>query len=389
MKRFEHINFDQRKIINNRITTYRDSAKAISELVGLDPTSISKELKRNRYISKEASSNIKDPICKKTLRYPYVCNGCDLKYTCKRRQYRYEASRAQNNASYNLVANRSGINLTKEEFDILDRKIKDGLSNHRSIYDIVTGDKDINVSVATVYRYIDNDYLSVRKIDLPYAVKLKKRKKKIKEYDYPYNSKINRTNHTYLDYLAFKEAHINSFVVQMDFLGSIKTDVTSILTLVWPDLHFCMIRKIKKKNSKRISEFFNQLESFLGIEDFKKIFPCILTDRDPSFSDIDGIEVNNITGEVRTRLFFCDSFMSNQKASVENMNKQLRLFFPKKQSIDSISRAEINLIMTKINDSNKASLSRYSANEAFKRVYGEKLWAKLNIFEFFDEENNE
>lgn len=66
MKRFEHINFDQRKIINNRITTYRDSAKAISELAGLDPISISKELKRNRYISKEASSNIKDRICKKT-----------------------------------------------------------------------------------------------------------------------------------------------------------------------------------------------------------------------------------------------------------------------------------------------------------------------------------
>lgn len=389
MKRFEHINFEKRKIINNRITVHKDSAKAISELIYCDPTAISKELKRNRFILKEASSNIKDPICKKTLRFPYVCNGCDLRFGCKKRQYRYEASRAQENANFNLVASRRGINLTQEEFEILDKKIKDGINNKRSIYDIVTHEEDISVSVPTVYKYISKGILTTKRLDLPYATKLKKRKKQNKKYDYPSNRKINRTNHTYIDFLAFKRDNLNTFITQMDFLGSIKADATSILTLVWPDLHFVFIRKIKKKNSKRIVDFFNQLEAFLGTKDFKKLFECILTDRDPSFSDIDGIEVNNLTGEVRTRLFFCDSFMSNQKASVENMNKQLRLYFPKKASVDNLTRGDIKLVMSTLNKQNKASLSRYSADEAFIKIYGEKLWAKLNIFEFFDEENND
>lgn len=63
-------NFEHRKIFNNQTTTQKATAVKIAELLGCDPMSISKELKRNRFVSKEAARNIKDPICKKTLRYP-------------------------------------------------------------------------------------------------------------------------------------------------------------------------------------------------------------------------------------------------------------------------------------------------------------------------------
>ena len=69
MKHFEHLNFEHRKIINNRITTFGDTAAAIAKLLGCDPTTISKEVKRNRFVSKEAARGIKDPICSKTLRF--------------------------------------------------------------------------------------------------------------------------------------------------------------------------------------------------------------------------------------------------------------------------------------------------------------------------------
>ena len=97
-----------------------------------------------------------DPICPLTLKYPYVCNGCKDKYTCRKKQYRYDVKRAQEFADYRLVVPRTGINLTKEEFDILNRKIKDGLANSESIYHIVNNNDDINVSIPTVYRYINN-----------------------------------------------------------------------------------------------------------------------------------------------------------------------------------------------------------------------------------------
>ncbi|MEA5018690.1 MAG: hypothetical protein VB009_08290, partial [Erysipelotrichaceae bacterium] len=201
--KYEHINFEQRKIINNQITRFKATAVDIGNLLGLDPSSVSKEVKRNRIVSKEASSNITNTICKRTLRFPYVCNSCRDKYNCRKRQYRYEATAAQKQADYNLVATRRGINLTKEEFDVLDRKIKDGVLNKQSVYHIIKSNEDLSVSVSTVYRLINNHLLTISKMDLPYACTYKKRKKQIKEYEYNENRKIDRSNRTFIDYLAF------------------------------------------------------------------------------------------------------------------------------------------------------------------------------------------
>ena len=371
MKKFEHLNFEHRKIINNQITTHNAKAVDIANLIGCDPTAVSKEIKRNRFISKEAARNIKDPICPKTLRYPYVCNGCRDKTNCHRRQYRYEARRAQQNADTNLVLPRKGINLTPEEFEILDRKIKDGILNKESIYHIVTSSDDIAVSIPSVYNYINKGILTTTRSDLPYATAYKKRKKSNKKYEYRENKNIDRSNRTYIDYLSYLQAHPNAFVVQMDFLGSIKTDRKSILTLIIPDLHFVILHIIENKNSQKVVDVYNTIQDKIGIEDFKKVFPAILTDRDPSFSNMEGIEFDNNTGEIRTKLFFCDAFKSNQKASVENMNKQLRKYFPKKTSVDNLTDEDMKNVMNFINNLRIPSLSGFTPNEAFIRVYGE------------------
>ena len=47
MKKFEHLNFEHRKIINNQITTHQASAASIANLIACDPTIISKELKKS------------------------------------------------------------------------------------------------------------------------------------------------------------------------------------------------------------------------------------------------------------------------------------------------------------------------------------------------------
>ncbi len=105
---------------------------------------------------------------------------------------------------------------------------------------------------------------------------------------------------------------------------------------------------------------------------FTKIFPFILTDRDPSFSQFDHVETSLNTGERRTHLFYCDSFNSSQKANVEQMNKQLRKFFPKGKSIDHYTSEEVKDINLIINKSRIASLAGTSPNEAFQKLFGEK-----------------
>ena len=370
-----HLTLENRKLISNMIVQGKkciDIAKAI----GCDPTTIAKEVKKNRIISKEAKYKNKI-LCKKLERFPYVCADCSHKYTdCILTQLRYNAEVAQKKYDYRLHETRKGINLTKEEHEVLNKALKEGLLEKKSVYSIIHS-SNIDVSIPTVYRYIKEKKVNVSRMDLPYAVTYKKRKKANKKYEYPENNKIDRHNRTYIDYLAYKKSHINEMTTQMDFLGSIVSDRCSILVIIIPELHFPILRIIENKNSEKVVNVFDELENRLGYEKFNEIFPSILTDRDPCFSDIVGIEFSKESGIQRTYLFFCDAFKSNQKASVENLNKQIRKFFPKGKSIDHLSQDDIDAVNKILIESPLFSLDGHSPKEAFITLFGQEAFDKL------------
>ena len=134
---------------------------------------------------------------------------------------------------------------------------------------------------------------------------------------------------------------------------------------------------IEDKNASKVTEVFNEIEAKIGYEKFCEIFPSILTDRDPCFSDINGIEFSKECGAQRTFLFFCDAFKSNQKASVENMNKQIRKFFPKGTSVDDYTQEQILDINRAILETKIFSLDGSSPKEAFIKLYGLGTYEKL------------
>ena len=255
--------------------------------------------------------------------------------------------------------------------------IKKGTDENKSIYQIKIENKDnINKSITTLYRYVNNGYLTTKRIDLPYAVTYKKRKHN-KKYEYSENNKIDRTGHTYLDYLAFMHKNPGIYVWQLDFLGTIKSDSKNILSFILPNVHFTLLDIINNPNSKKVVEFFDNLENTIGTESFKDLIPVILTDRDSCFNDIEGICFSKITGEERCKLFFCDPYVSNQKPHVENINKQIRKFFPKGKSIDNHTKETVkNNNITLLNTPIK-SLDGYTPKEAFISVYGEDLYNKV------------
>lgn len=85
-----HWTFEHRKIINN-LLSHKKSSVEIAKTIGFDPTSMSKEIKRNRYISKP-SKNIGKTYCKRLDRFPFVCLDCKEKYSgCHFIQYSYDA----------------------------------------------------------------------------------------------------------------------------------------------------------------------------------------------------------------------------------------------------------------------------------------------------------
>jgi len=374
MKKWKHITFEQRKAISSGIS-HKQKVKYIGEILGIDPTSISKEVKRNRILVDSKTTVIK--FCNKLNRWPYVCTNCKYRYKeCRYTKYRYDAKSAQNLANSKLINSRRGLDVDDKEFKNINDLIKSGIENNKSIYQIKIENKDtINKSVTTLYRYINKGYLTTRRIDLPYAVKYKKRKKN-KKYEYTDN-KIDRSNHTYLDYLSYLHKNPGTKVWQLDFLGSLKSDSKSILAFMLPEIQLTLINIITNPTSDKIVRFFDELEERIGTDTFIHLIPAILTDRDPCFSDIKGICFSKITGEERCKLFFCDPYVSSQKPNVENMNKQLRLFFPKKSSIDKYSKQNIYNINHTILNKPLRSLDSNTPKDAFIAVFGEDLYNKL------------
>lgn len=366
--KWEHINILQRKAIASGLSRHK-SLKEIAEITNLDPTSISKEISRNR-IKTYKGKKIND-VCKKILRFPKCCNGCNKKYQgCEFDKYEYKAEVAQEKADRRLVNSRVGINVSEEEFNNIDKAIKEGVASKESIYHIVKSNEGMP-STPTIYRWIREKKLTTTWMDLPYAKTYKKRKKNEK-YAYS-NNKIDRSGRTFVSYLEHRRKFPGEYTVQMDFLGTIVSDSKCILTLTIPELHFVIIKLLEKPNSDKVVSLFNEFEERLGINNFNLMFPSILTDRDPCFINYLGIEFSHNTGEKRTMVFYCDSFRSNQKGNVENMNKQLRKYFPKGKSIDYLTDKEILTINEIVISQKIASLGGLSPKEVFESIYGSKL----------------
>lgn len=204
-----------------------------------------------------------------------------------------------------------------------------------------------------------------------------KKRKHNKKYDYSENNKIDRSNHTYLDYLSYIHKHPGIYVCQLDFLGAIKTDSKNILSFILPNLQFVLLDIINNPDSKKVVEFFDKLEERIWTEAFIDLIPVILTDRDPCFNDIDGICFSKITGEERCKLFFCNPYVSNQKPNGEKINKQLRLFFPKKSSVDKFTKTDVKQINYAFLNKPLKSLDSYTPKDAFIKVFDEDLFKNL------------
>ena len=124
-------------------------------------------------------------------------------------------------------------------------------------------------------------------------------------------------------------------------------------------------------------KFFDDLEETIGTDIFLELIPVILTDRDPCFSDISGICYSKITGEERCKLFFCDPYVSSQKPNIENANKRLRKYFPKKKSIDKYTHKDIKKLNKLILETPLRSLDGNTPKNAFIKIYDEELFLKL------------
>ena len=410
----KHLTIEDRILIEYSLDQ-NYSLKLISKKLEKDPTTISKEIKRNRLI-KPSKKKEKDLLrcesrknctvknicnsncnklckkcnlincyricneysikkCSKLNRFPYVCNGCDTVTTCTCEKNYYRAKVA--NARYKdlLISSREGLNITSKEVIKLDEIISPLIFKGQSIYHIFSHHKEeFNFSQRTLYSYLDKNVFKARNIDLPRKVKYKPRKKTtaplIKEANY-------RISRTYNDFITFLEFNPNISVVEMDTVHG-KQGGKVILTFFFRNCSLMIGVLINSCSKIHVKDAIDKIYEELGSEVFRNTFPVILTDNGSEFKNPKDLEFDK-SGVQRTKIFYCNPMASYQKPHVEKNHEYIRYVTPKGKSLDNRTQEDITLMLNHINSAARASLNGNTPFKLAQMLLDNSLLTKLNL----------
>ena len=347
-----------------------ETFKAIGQLILKDPTTVSKEIKRNRQDRDSTSNNLPCPLLDKAT---FVCNGCPKRrQNCGYQKVFYLAKQAQKQYEQTLVEAREGIPLNSKTFWDMDKVISDGVKKGQHIYHILKT-HNINVSSSTVYRHIRKGYLSISPIDLARAVKFKERRKS-KLPSIPKEAKKGRSYEDFLNYLTLNQ--LNYWLEMDTVMGRIGGKV--LLTFNLSFCNFIFARLLDNKTALEVTKHLYDIKNTLhqADKDFFQLFPVILTDNGGEFARVDDIEMD-VRGE--SKLFFCDPNRSDQKGRIEKNHTLIRDILPKGTSFDNLTQEDINLVCSHVNSVKRAALNGKSAYELFAFTYGEEIPKLLGI----------
>ena len=347
-----------------------ETFKAIGQLILKDPTTISKEVKRNKQVREYTSNNLPCPLLNKA---PFVCNGCPKRrQNCGFKKIFYLAKQAQKQYEQTLVEAREGTPLNSKTFWDMDKIISDGVKKGQHIYHILKT-HNLDVSSSTVYRHIRKGYLSIAPIDLARAVKFKERRKS-KLPSIPKEAKKGRSYEDFLNYLALKQ--LNSWLEMDTVMGRMGGKV--LLTFNLSFCNFIFARLLDNKTALEVTKHLYDIKNTLhqADKDFFQLFPVILTDNGGEFARVDDIEMD-VRGE--SKLFFCDPNRSDQKGRIEKNHTLIRDILPKGTSFDNLTQEDINLICSHVNSVKRAALNGKSAYELFAFTYEEETPKLLGI----------
>ena len=369
MTKYKHLTLSDRNDVQLGLER-GETFKAIGQSILKDPTTVSKEVKRNRQVGESTCHNLPCPLLDKA---PFVCNGCP-----KRRQnYSYQkifylAKQAQKQYEQTLVEAREGTPLNSQTFWDMDKIISDGIKKGQHIYHILKT-HNLDVSSSTVYRHIRKGYLSIAPIDLARAVKFKERRKS-KLPSIPKEAKKGRSYEDFQNYLSLNQ--LNYWLEMDTVMGRMGGKVLFTFNLSF--CNFIFARLLDNKTALEVTKHLYDIKNTLhqADKDFFQLFPVILTDNGGEFARVDDIEMD-VRGE--SKLFFCDPNRSDQKGRIEKNHTLIRDILPKGTSFDDLTQEDINLVCSHVNSVKRAALNGKSAYELFAFTYGEEIPKLLGI----------
>lgn len=324
--------------------------------------------------------------CKDRDRNIGVCNNCSKLKTCNLDKYFYFAEKAHEEYKYTLTDSRQGVNLNTSELIELAHLICPLIKKGQSIYTILNNHPEIKFCEKTIYNYIEMGLFKdwgVTNITLKRKVKRRLPKKQLKKRKQP----ANYTGRTYTDYLEYKIQNPNIVTTEMDTVYNNQLG-PYIQTFIFENTSFMIGILHKDKTADSMSESLNKFQNKLTDEEYNKLFSILLTDRGSEFAKPQQFEINISTGEIRSKIFYCDPMQSSQKPHVENNHNFIREILPNGQDWSHLTQDKINLMFSHINSTPRENLGNKTPYEIFTFIYGKELAEKLNIQKIAKDEVN-
>lgn len=400
----KHLTLEDRKYIErslNEAVPFKEIAKYLCK----DPTTISKEVRLHRYSDwfhkgtfynahnfcihryhckktnacgkiilcgikctscptcNQTCPDFQKERCNRLEKAPYVCNGCTkaVNHCTIAHKYRYDAVFADRKYRECLSSSRAGINMTRSQLHEKDKVITPLIYQGQSPYQIITNHPELDMSVRTVYSYLDQGILTARNIDLKRKVKFKPRK----VHKTQITDRAVFKGRLYSDFLALGLDHYT----EMDTVHSSRSSKRVLLTffLAREKLFLAFIMNRCTKGAVRM--VWDKLENQLGTYGFLTLFHTVLTDRGSEFGDPESLE-NGIHGIVRSSIYYCDPMRSGQKGGVEQAHTMLRMILPKGTSFEFLTQWDVRTIVDHINSTPRECLGGRTPYEVALENYG-------------------
>lgn len=380
MTNYNQLNSSQRETIQillNKGKSFTEIGKAL----GKDRTTISKEIRRNRYIKSNFYDEfdikgINDAVlkCNRLKCKPYVCNNCPNKIFCNKHHLYYEYKLAQKHYEDTLTDSRSGIDIKPETIEDIESQIVPLVKNKKqSVNQIYINHSDIlYFSKTTFYKYVDMGIFSLSNADLPKKIRYKKRKHK----DYNNDNKRELSllkGRKYEDFIEFSTAHPKMNIVEMDTVIGQRNNSKCLLTLYIRKTHFMLIFLLNKKDSASVNAKINLLKNSLGIPLYSKVFRIFLTDNGSEFFSVLNFERDLETNKKISNIFFCHPYSSYEKHGIEVNHEYIRRVLPKGTSFSNLTDDIVKTIQDNINAIPRESLNGETPYNLTKKLYPELI----------------
>lgn len=375
---YSHLNREQRDTIQYLIDK-KYNLTQIGNAIDKDRTTVSKEIRRNRYLKSFTNNNPYDKkainetinYCDNLTKFPYVCNTCPSKGGCRKNKLYYHSNIAQQHYDLILKTSREGIDIEPKTIDEIEQSIVPLIKDKKhSVNQVYINHNDIlYFSKTTFYKYVNAGVLSLSNIDLPKKSKYKKRKIR-KDKENKRNIAILK-GRKYEDYLYFISKHKKMSKCQMDTVEGNRGSKKVLLTIINIDTHYMFIRLLDKKDIKSVNIAWDSFKDKLDTKSYSKLFRIVLTDNGSEFLDPLHIELDYNTGKKLSNVFYCKPYSSWQKGCIEKNHEYIRKIFPKGTNFNDFTNEEVQRLEDTINNIPRDSLNGKTPYKLLKEKYPE------------------